>query len=150
MPGFAIARLSSIPEFEETNKFYPPPQQVYPLRRSPSFLSLSTTTPFQDISPGRSQVCLTFHLLQPGGAAERSTQYMVDRLSKWSHLIGHIERTVCSMGGFNILKIYCTDGHDVRRTLRRGERVWERCSRTNESDKFREQVKIEVVLSSKS
>jgi len=42
----------------------------------------------------------------------------------------------------------CEDGHGVRRTRRRGERVWKRCSRIIEGGGFRERVKIEVVLSS--
>ena len=149
MPALAISRLSSIPEFEETRNFYQPPP-MYPLRRSPSFASLSTTMPLADISLGRSQVELTFHLLQPDGEVERSTQYEVDRLGKWSRLVGDIERTVGNMGEFHVLKIHCEDGRDVRRTLRRGERVWERCSRTKDSGKVKERVKIEVVLSSKS
>lgn len=148
MPAPTISRLSSIPEFEETHNFYQPPP-MYPLRRSPFFASLSSTMPLADISPGRSQVELTFHLLQPDGEVERTTLYQVDRLGRWSHLIGDIERTVCNMGGFHVLKIHCEDGRDVRRTLRRGERVWERCSRTKSSGKIKERVKIEVVLSSK-
>lgn len=80
----------------------------------------------------------------------RTTQYQVDRLSKWSHLIGDIERTVENMGGFHILKIHCADGKDVRRTLKRGERVWERCSRTKEAGTLQERVKIEVIMSSAS
>ena len=106
--------------------------------------------PLQDISPGRSQVCLTFRLLQADGVVERSAQYEVDRLSKWSRLIGDIERTVCNIGGFNILKIHCEDGRDIRPTLGRGKRVWERCARIYEADGFKERVNIELVLSSKS
>jgi hypothetical protein len=146
MPAIALPRLSSIPEFEESNSF-----QSYPLRRSPSYLSFpNISTHLDDISPGRSQINLTFHLLQPDGTVDRATRYEVDRLLKWSHLIGDIERTVGNMGGFHILKIHCEDGRDVRRTIRRGERVWERCSRRREAGKIQECVKIEVVLSSKS
>jgi len=138
----ALPQLTSIPEFEE-------PCSFHPLRRSPSYFSLPNTTPLDDISPGRSQVHLTFHLLHPDGIVDRTTQYEVDRLSKWSHLIGGIERTVGTMGGFHILKIHCDDGRDVRRTTRRGERVWERCSRSKQAGKFQERVTIEVVLSPK-
>jgi hypothetical protein len=142
MPVLALPQLSSIPEFEE-------PCTFYPLRRSPSYLSLPNTTLLDDISTGRSQVHLTFHLLQSEGTVDRITQYDVDRLSKWSHLVGDIERTVGTMGGFHILKIHCENGKDVRRSTKRGERVWERCSRTREAGKFQERVAIEVVLSSK-
>ena len=141
MTALAHPQLTPIPELDTS--------QSYPLRRSPSFLSLRGTTPLDDISPGRSQVCLTFHLLQADGTVERTTQYEVDRLSKWSHVIGDIERTVGNMGGFHVLKIHCQDGRDVRRTIRRGERVWERCSRTGRGGYCKERVKIEVVLASK-
>jgi len=142
MPTLALPRLSSIPEFEETSF-----QPSYPLRRSPSYYSLSTTTGLDDISPGRSHVCITFHLLQPDGVVDRTTQYEVDRLGKWSHLIGDIERTVATMGGFHILKIHCEDGKDVRRTIRRGELVWQHCERIRNGRHQKEYVNLEVVLS---
>ena len=144
MTTLALPQLTSIPELDT-------PPSYYPLRRSPSYLSLPSTTPLDDISPGRSQIHLTLHLLQADGTVERTTQYEVDRLSKWSHVIGDIERTVGSMGGFHVLKIHCQDGKDVRRTIRRGERVWERCSRLRPRNggEAKERVKIEVVLSSK-
>ena len=145
MATLAPSRLHSIPELPQPQSY-----QTYPLRRSPSFLSLPKTTPLDDISPGRSQIYLTFHLLQPDGTVERTTHYEVDRLSKWCHVIGDIERTVGSMGGFHILKIHCQDGKDVRRTIRRGERVWERCSRTRRNGVCTERVRIEVVMSAKS
>ena len=146
MPTLALPQLSSIPEFEESHSFNLP----YPLRRSPSNICFVQTTRHDDISPGRSTVCLTFHLLQAEETVNRTTQYQVDRLSKWSHIIGDIERTVGNMGGFHILKIHCADGKDVRRMLRRGERVWERCSRTKEAGQLQERVKIEVIMSSAS
>jgi len=145
MPILALPSLSSIPEFEEPRSF----QLPYPLRRSPSYFSLPNTTPLDDISPGRSQINLTFHLLQPDGTIQRTTQYDVDRLAKWSHVIGDIERTVGNMGGFHVLKIHGEDGREVRRTIRRGERVWERCSRRRNAGKYEESVKIDVVLASK-
>ena len=145
MPILALPQLTSIPKFEEPRSF----QLDYPIRRSPTSHSLPHMTPLDDISTGRSQVHLTFHLLQADGAVDRTTQYEVDRLSKWSHLIGDIERTVGTMGGFHILKIQCEDGRDVRRTIRRGECVWERSSRTRITGRFRERVTIEVVLASK-
>lgn len=145
MATLTASHLPSIPELSQ-----PQSSQIYPLRRSPSFLSLPTTTPLDDISPGRSQIHLTFHLLQSDGTVERTTQYEVDRLSKWSHVIGDIERTVGRMGGFHVLKIHCQDGRDVRRTIRRGERVWERCSRMMRNGVCTEKVRIEVVMSTKS
>jgi hypothetical protein len=145
MTILALPQLSSIPEFEESQSF----QTSYSLRRSPSYLSLPNTTPLDDIAPGRSKIHLTFHLLQSDGTVDRTTVYEVDRLSKWSHVIGNIERTVGNMGGFHILKIHCEDGRDVRRTIRRGERVWERCSRSRKAGTFQELVNIEVVLASK-
>src|SRR5271170_5538303 len=72
MPALAISQLSSIPEFEVPRSFN---NLAYPLRRSPSYISLVNTTPLDDISPGRSQIFLTFHLLQSDGTVDRSTQY---------------------------------------------------------------------------
>jgi hypothetical protein len=146
MPLVALPSLSSIPEFEEPRSFH---TQLYPLRRSPSYFSLPHTTPLDDISPGRSSVNLTFHLLQGDGTVKRTTIYEVDRLQKWSRVIGDIERTVCNMGGFHLLKIHGEDGREMRRTIRRGERAWERCSRRRVNGKYEESVKIDVVLASK-
>lgn len=146
MPLVALPSLSSIPEFEEPRSFT---TQRYPLRRSPSHLSLPHTTLLDDISPGRSTVTLTFHLLQGSDVVQRTTTYEIDRLQKWSRVVGDIERTVGSMGGFHVLKIHCVDGRDIRRTIRRGERVWERCERRQVNGKYEESVKIDVILASK-
>src|ERR1700737_5602372 len=126
MPILALPQLTTIPKIQEPHSL----QLDYPIRRSPTSHSLLHMTPLDDISTGRSQVHLTFHLLQADGAVDCTTQYEVDRLSKWSHLIGDIERTVGTMGGFHILKIQCEDGRDVRRTIRGGEGYGDRGSLT--------------------
>jgi len=58
---------------------------------------------------------------------DRTSPYDIDRVSKWSHLIGDIELTVGNMCEFHVLKIHCEDGRDVRRTIRRVQLVWGRC-----------------------
>src|ERR1700737_4095815 len=93
MPILALLQLISIPKFEEPHSL----QLDYPIRRSPTSHPPPHYAPLDDISPGRSQVHLTFHLLQADGAVDRTTQYEVDRLLKWSDLIGAIERTVGTM-----------------------------------------------------
>jgi len=68
MTALAHPQLTPIPELDTS--------QSYPLRRSPSFLSLRGTTPLDDIFPRPlAGVVLTFHLLQADGTVERTTQY---------------------------------------------------------------------------